>query len=609
MAIDLLMQYLVEPAGLYALLALIPLILIYLIRPKPKKKVIPALMFLIKETGKSPIKSFFQQLLKDLLLLLQILLIVLIALSLAKPFVELTRPLSGDEAVIIIDGSASSQTKYGSHTRFDEEIDLAMDVIGRENTIIIAGAAPAVVAEKVDSSKARSILESLKPMDTPSNIYDALIVASNYVGSNGVVFVFSDFIQTVEGLDYNTAKELLETKGAKVVFKKVYSEAKNIGIIDVEVDEENTIVTVKNYNDDATSVKVKVGDLTEDLDLGPKASDIVSFKTPRETAKIELIAPSGLDNLAVDDEAYVTFPKGRNVKVLLLTNNQLKYLPLALGLLDYVDLTIATPPQVPDIQGFDMVITQNVDGSLILPGVMKDIKKQVESGGSLVITGQDRLFQVDFLGLMPVKYNSLRKDANIEVDIPTAYTNDVDFGYVSKHFDVDAKDGTSVLASTTEGIPILVLSSAGDGKVLYYGIFDDESSFKTAMYYPIFWKRLIDYMTEQVDIKNLNRDAGDTIIIGRTESIRAPDGTKFKDSKFRAELVGVYQGERDDFAVSLNSEQESDVNGEDVEQSVALKQETSLTEKRKEDLSDFIIWAALAVVLLELLLVKLRGDI
>ena len=185
----------------------------------------------------------------------------------------------------------------------------------------------------------------------------------------------------------------------------------------------------------------------------------------------------------------------------------------------------------------------------------------------------------------------------------------MDFGYVSRHIDVEAKEGSSVLASTTEGVPMLVLSSEGEGNVLYYGIFDEESSFKTAMYYPIFWKRLIDFMTEQTDISHLNRKTGDTVILGRTETIREPDGTKVKDSKFRAELVGIYEGEKDDFAVSLADELESDVNGEEVESTVSLVQETSLTEKRKEDLSDILIWAALAMVLLELLIVKLRGDI
>ena len=41
--------------------------------------------------------------------------------------------------------------------------------------------------------------------------------------------------------------------------------------------------------------------------------------------------------------------------------------------------------------------------------------------------------------------------------------------------------------------------------VLYYGIFDEESTFKTAMYYPIFWKRLIDFMTDQTELSSLNK--------------------------------------------------------------------------------------------------------
>ncbi|MBU1005678.1 MAG: BatA domain-containing protein, partial [Nanoarchaeota archaeon] len=62
--------------GLYALLALIPFILMYLIRPKNFEKVIPSLMFILQEKNKFIKASFLQKLLRNLLLLIQLSIIV-----------------------------------------------------------------------------------------------------------------------------------------------------------------------------------------------------------------------------------------------------------------------------------------------------------------------------------------------------------------------------------------------------------------------------------------------------------------------------------------------------------------------------------------------------
>ena len=69
---EVILSHLAYEKGLYALAALVPLIIIYLIKPKPKKREIPALMFLLKERTKSTFRSFFRNIMRDWLLLLQI---------------------------------------------------------------------------------------------------------------------------------------------------------------------------------------------------------------------------------------------------------------------------------------------------------------------------------------------------------------------------------------------------------------------------------------------------------------------------------------------------------------------------------------------------------
>ncbi|MBU0461658.1 MAG: VWA domain-containing protein [Nanoarchaeota archaeon] len=604
-------KYLSDPTGLYALATLIPLIIIYLIKPKPTKRVIPALMFFLRDTGKSPIKSLFEHFFKDPLLILQIIILIVASLAIAQPFTEVQRTISGDEIVLIIDGSASSQTMYDKGkgmTRFDEELDIARGLVGRKNTIILAGSTPEIVAEEVSGDDALNALRTLKPKDTPTNIYDAIIVAGNYLHGSGSAFVISDFIQTEEGLDIDTAKSLLETRGIKVFFKKVFKKAKNIGIVSIDVKEESTILLVKNFNEEAADVTVRAGSFEESVSIGPKSTEIMSFTTPQTTTKVELIIPSGKDDFAADNSAYVTFPQGKAIKVLLLSNNPSKYLTTALSVMKYVELTTVAPPRSVDITNYHVIITQNLEGSLLLPGVMRDIKKKVEQGGSLVMMAQDGLFQIDFTGMLPVEYNSLRGDADVRTVMDTKFTKDVNFGHVGRHFDTELKAGIA-LAETTEGVPMLVLNKWGNGNIVYYGIIDDNSSFKMDMYYPIFWKRMLDFLTEQKDINNINLKTGDVKYLDSEVLVKLPNNKKITTNRLPLEYVGRYVQGDEEFVASLASEMESDINGETVETKTELVQETDFMEKRKIDLTIWFVIACFALIFLELLFIKIRGDV
>ena len=81
---------LLNPLGWYAFLALIPFILIYLIRPKTLTQTIPSLMFFMKEQKKAKAFSFLQRLLNNILFILQLLAILLLAFALLNPSLTTT---------------------------------------------------------------------------------------------------------------------------------------------------------------------------------------------------------------------------------------------------------------------------------------------------------------------------------------------------------------------------------------------------------------------------------------------------------------------------------------------------------------------------------------
>ena len=63
--------------GVYAFLSLIPFLIIYLIRPKPKSMEIPSLMFFMKARSVDKHRSFFRLLSVDWIFWLQLLALLL----------------------------------------------------------------------------------------------------------------------------------------------------------------------------------------------------------------------------------------------------------------------------------------------------------------------------------------------------------------------------------------------------------------------------------------------------------------------------------------------------------------------------------------------------
>src|SRR3989304_6341689 len=113
--------------GFYAFLALIPFILIYLIRPKPRDEKIPSLMFFMKETGADRKKSFLKRLIQNILFLLQLLAICALAFSLTQPVTQVEYDTTTENTVIVLDISASMNTHDGLQTRFDRAMEVAKD--------------------------------------------------------------------------------------------------------------------------------------------------------------------------------------------------------------------------------------------------------------------------------------------------------------------------------------------------------------------------------------------------------------------------------------------------------------------------------------------------
>ena len=116
-------------------------------------------------------------------------------------------------------------------------------------------------------------------------------------------------------------------------------------------------------------------------------------------------------------------------------------------------------------------------------------------------------------------------------------------------------------------------------------------------------------LTNQKDISSTNLNTGDIKYFNSKASIKLPNNKRVRNSRLVLDYAGLYRDGGDEFVASLNDAKESDVNGESIITKTLLVQASEFEEKKKEDLSQWFILICLLLVLLELILIKVRGDV
>jgi len=581
--------------GLWALLSLVPLIILYLRKPKPINKVFPSLMFLLKEKGEIRKYSLFRNLLRNLLLFLQILVLICLSFAIAQPYLPTSGPLLGQHNVIVIDVSASMQTQDNGHTRFENAINTAKNYVSGRTTIVLASMMPEIVLERGSKTAALDLLSTLKPKDTTTNIESALRTAESLV-KKGKIIVISDF-KITEGQDPLVIKRILGSKGIQVDFIDIGKNANNIGIIDMHVNKFQTKIYVKNYKETDANVKLNLiqGKIMKTLEktIKPMSIENLIFPTLPGKSKIELDVK---DDFSIDNVVFVAAPTKLEIKVLLIENPKFEsdsqeFLRHALQASPDVNLEIAEPPIVPAVSGYDVIVMGGVFSDMILPSLIKDISNAVDDGAKLIITSHTNIGNIPYGNLLPVHLTEI-KEAQIRISTDTINKLTKDIGLssvkVTKYFVGKAGNNTVVVASV-DSSPILAIKDKGKGKIVFNGIMDRYSDFKLSPDYPIFWNILLNFLMGSERVEDYNLKIESTPQIAKT---------------------GYYKESSREIAVNLLNEKESDLSKTNsmTEQQDSMQFE-QLKEEAKFSLETPLIILGAILILLELLYIKKRGDI
>jgi len=578
--------------GWLAFLSLIPLILLYLIRPKPKEIDVPSLMFFQRDEKRKRERAFFQRLRKDWLFLLQLLALLLLSLFFIQPYLILDKGLLLETSVLVVDASAST----GVGKVFEKVIEEAKDVVGKKNTVVMVSTTPYVALDNEDKKTTLQFLDELRVGATASPIGSALALAGQYVsGTKPEIFVISDFMDT-GSTSFAQAKASLESRGVLVHVIDVGEEtsSQNIGIIQVKPRVSMSDVMVKNFMTIPQSIEMDINGQQRTLALEPLGSEIVSFPTTKELTKVVLHTQ---DDLSVDDVAYVSIPSSKKVNALLLSDKPSRYLKAALTSADDIalDVSARVPPEK-----YDVYILQQ---ATLHPQEIRLLEEDVREGASVVVHAQQDMQQASYGSLLPVVLGERRGYGVIEEAQPNKFTKDIEFGGVQQHFAVKEDKGITLLHVANNSV--LSLQTIDGGKVAYYGILESASDFSLNPGYPIFWVNFVRYLGNARTLSDVNRQGGSVMTFPEKVTVKTPSRSVYAQALYLHE-PGVYEVGDDQIVVNLAHEKESSLTPLSTAEQEQIA--SSRREGVKQNLDDFLLWAVVVFLFLELLLTKGRGE-
>lgn len=620
-----------NPVALAALASVIPLIILYLLRPKPLQVQIPSLMFLmdIKEEKKRFYTSI-SKLVKDPLFFIQLFVLILLALAAASPYFESQEALSGDHTVLIIDGSASMQTD----NRFSDAISKAEDYVSKTNTVILAESTPVTIIEEANAQATYDALESMKAQATVADMSSAISAAMRILSEQGGnIVVVSDFASW-NGDDPVNSMKLAESYGLNVQFLLVGRETDNIGIIqgtiEVEDGKYNYNGVIKNYQNSRQTIDVEI----ENLDSGKTSSTSLAIPA-RSTKQLRLTnLGTGItevrilddDSLAADNTAYISIPKISDRQLLFVTD--VDDLPSKIALSLIPTITVKELEGVPgDLSDYSIIVIANKERALASNEISL-LSTYLNAGGKVVFIASEALSSenaktelVELLPVMPESVEDTDGGVTLEVVQDTRLSENIKYDEVAmyKYLNVTERIESTTLVATEDDVPMLVYGPVGDGTSVYLGINDIAgedawNNFHNLPEYPVFWSKLAGWLGGTGSVQDYNLKTGTVSALAKEQEIQTPSTTDTV-SRVLYDEVGVYQVAGKEIAVNLYTDKESDttLEGDDViERSQAddepgIVRESSYTAKNYLD--TYMIIIVFALVILELLVIRKRGEL
>ena len=343
------MQFL-NPAAFY-LLGIIPIVLaLHFLKLRRHTRLVPSIMFWLSTDEDRRANIPFQRLRNLLLPLLQVLFLLLLVCSVARP--ALRRPgFMPGKAILIVDNSASMSSKEMGETRLtlakQEAQQYVKEVAARGGMMLMVTNSPETYIQQAfttDTSKLHQAIESIAETHTPRNLRPIFDAATRYADSpqDKIVFISDTF-------------ENLPDVSLPVQEIGVGGDAENVGIVRFSVemlaDRYEVLIGIQNFTDTPREIDVQLAVETVPLDDR-------TVSVPSDATRSVLFSgdPSGLEgkilsgHLGVDDDfpldnsAWALLSLVPSLRISLVSDNRRSLLPeLLKSYGDNVQLHLVNP--------------------------------------------------------------------------------------------------------------------------------------------------------------------------------------------------------------------------------------------------------------------------
>lgn len=343
---------LTEPAGLWLLTLLVPLLLLYILRSRPQPLLVGSLWLWSRAAAELEARHPFRKWLAQFPLVLQALTVIVLSLTVSAPTTrgeELARRVA-----IIIDLSASMQTRNSSGTaRIDEAKQQVADFVAglhpdTEILLLSAGRAASVVTPfERDRRRVLERLQGLDAGDIEGRLQPALELAGDKLAQaqgDSLLVVVTDGVLAERALpplpDLRVRVIRVGTGSDNVAITRVDAESER-SKTSPELNSTAVFASVRNFSEHRRNVFLTLrqrnvqGVLSSrQLTLEPaeERPTVLHFQaTPHDEGSGLIVELSPTDTLEVDDRAYVTVPQLGKQQVVIVSDEPRRWLERALA--------------------------------------------------------------------------------------------------------------------------------------------------------------------------------------------------------------------------------------------------------------------------------------
>jgi hypothetical protein len=354
----------------FAFAAAIPVvILFYLLKRKRVVKLVSSTLLWQKFLAETQASAPFQRLRHNWLLVLQLLLLALVILALARPYFA-SNVKGGRLLVAILDASASMQSTDETPSRFERARTEALALVDSlhetdQMVVLVAGGHTEVKQSPTSNKPAlRRALQGCAVSDSPTRLAEAFKLAQSLVRDRvgAEIHLYSDGA-TPDPTEF-------ENEGLNVAFHRVGRRGENVGIVTLDVrahpeDPARRALFAGVFNAGTNPVQTELdlffqGTLVEarPVTLAPRETLAQVFNAAQTNNGVFTLRIAARDDLAVDNEASVVSLLPDPAKVLLVTRGN-RYLERALSAVPNVVLSVAKD-SADDARDFDLTVLDDV---------------------------------------------------------------------------------------------------------------------------------------------------------------------------------------------------------------------------------------------------------